>query len=173
MITSILIILAIFFGPFLIEALFYILRSLFAGESGSSHRRPEMENAIYFERKLADVNQSSLPRGACHQPECLRENREDARFCGACGADLHDPARRYHVLLLDTGTAKVSAIKMIRKALKVGLKEAKDLADRPPQLVGLHLNEEQARRLSEGFMRAGSTVETRLAAPAGSSTQAV
>jgi|GEM_PF-4462479 len=155
---SMLVLAAIFGAVFFVAA--------FLSASGK-HQHANMETS-----QVIPGGYAHLPHSTCHRPECMRANQDDAQYCGACGADLHDDSRRYHVLLTATGPSKIYAIKMIRRSLKLGLKEAKDIADRPPQVVGLHLNEEQARRLCEGFTRAGSTVETRLAAPTDSSMHA-
>ena len=121
------------------------------------------KRADELERRLALIEETHQSSSTCHVTNCARENPPHAAFCAGCGVSLTDGSRRYHVVLIDPGSAKISTIKHIRKSLRIGLKEAKELANTLPQIVGMRLPHEQAIELVKKFNKAGARVDLRLA----------
>lgn len=68
---------------------------------------------------------------------------------------------RYEVVLVAAGNAKIEVIKLVREVLGLGLKDAKDLVENPPQPVGRNLDLAGAQALERRFVAAGAAVEMR------------
>lgn len=130
-------------------------------------READMKNkakrADQLERRLALIEETHRSSSTCHKPNCARENPPHAAFCSGCGASLTDSARRYHVVLIHVGSSQHATIKRIRKSLRIGLKEAKQLAEILPQIVGMRLPHEQAIQLAQKFRKVGARVDLCLA----------
>lgn len=65
----------------------------------------------------------------------------------------------YSVVLVNTGRKKIEVIKTIREYTKLGLKEAKDLADQTPSVLATHIDEAAAHQLARDLQAAGATVQ--------------
>jgi large subunit ribosomal protein L7/L12 len=65
----------------------------------------------------------------------------------------------FNVVLKDAGQQKIQIIKVIREITGKGLKEAKDLVDKPPQVVKEGVRKEEAEELKKKLEEAGGTVE--------------
>lgn len=60
--------------------------------------------------------------------------------------------------LTDAGGTKIAVIKVIKEALALGLKEAKDLVDAAPSMVKQGMKKEDAEELSKKLTEAGAKV---------------
>lgn len=65
----------------------------------------------------------------------------------------------FNVILKATGDQKVQVIKVVRDALSLGLKEAKDLVDAAPKAVKEGVKKTEADELKTKLEAAGATVE--------------
>lgn len=63
------------------------------------------------------------------------------------------------VELKSTGDQKIQIIKVLREALGLGLKEAKDMADKAPVMVKEGVDKKEAEELKAKLEAAGGTVE--------------
>lgn len=63
------------------------------------------------------------------------------------------------VNLTSAGGQKIQVIKILREALGLGLKEAKDVADAAPKTIKEGIAREEAEELKEKLEAAGATVE--------------
>ena len=76
---------------------------------------------------------------------------------GAAAAAEAQP--EFPVLLVAAGEKKVEAIKVVRAATGLGLKEAKDLVDGAPKAVKEGINKADAEALKKQLEEAGAKVE--------------
>jgi large subunit ribosomal protein L7/L12 len=65
----------------------------------------------------------------------------------------------FNVVLKDAGQQKIQIIKVIREITGKGLKEAKDLVDKTPQVVKEGAKKEEAEELKKKLEEAGGVVE--------------
>ena len=65
----------------------------------------------------------------------------------------------FAVHLKDTGATKIAVIKVVKEALALGLKEAKDLVDGAPALLKDSMKKEEAENLKKLIEAAGGKVE--------------
>ena len=65
----------------------------------------------------------------------------------------------FNVELKAAGGQKIAVIKILREAVGLGLKEAKDLADAAPKIVKEGMEKEAAEELKKKLEEAGATVE--------------
>lgn len=65
----------------------------------------------------------------------------------------------YTVILKDSGAAKIQVIKALREITGLGLKEAKDLADKAPANVKEGVKKADADEMKSKLESAGATVE--------------
>lgn len=75
------------------------------------------------------------------------------------GAAAAEEKSSFNVLLKSAGERKIEAIKAVREATGLGLKEAKDLVDGAPQVVKENLKKEDADALKAALEAAGAVVE--------------
>jgi large subunit ribosomal protein L7/L12 len=75
------------------------------------------------------------------------------------GAAAAEEKSSFNVLLKSAGERKIEAIKAVREATGLGLKEAKDLVDGAPQVVKENLKPEDANALKAALEAAGAVVE--------------
>lgn len=75
------------------------------------------------------------------------------------GADEVEEKSTFNVELKATGGQKIAVIKVLREALGLGLKEAKDLADAAPKIVKEGADKTSADELKKKLEEAGATVE--------------
>jgi len=74
----------------------------------------------------------------------------------AAGAETQDS---FTIILKAGGDQKIRVIKVIREALGLGLKEAKDLVDAAPKTLKEGLKKAEADELKKKLEEAGATVE--------------
>ncbi|MDE1874690.1 MAG: 50S ribosomal protein L7/L12 [Patescibacteria group bacterium] len=65
----------------------------------------------------------------------------------------------FTVELKDGGASKISVIKVVKEALGLGLKEAKDLVDGAPKVLKEGVKKEDAEKLKKDIEAAGGKVE--------------
>ena len=72
-----------------------------------------------------------------------------------------EPAEQteFDVVLTTAGTAKLAVIKVVKEALGLGLKEAKDLVDGAPATVKEKVSKAEAEQLKATLEEAGAEVE--------------
>lgn len=74
---------------------------------------------------------------------------------GAAGAEEKDT---FTIELTDGGAQKIAVIKVVKEALGLGLKEAKDMVDGAPSVVKENLKKEEAEELKKKLEEAGAKV---------------
>ncbi len=77
---------------------------------------------------------------------------------GAAAAPVEEQTE-FTVMLLAAGEKKVEAIKVVRAATSLGLKEAKDLVDGAPKAVKEGINKADAEKLKKDLEAVGAKVE--------------
>lgn len=77
---------------------------------------------------------------------------------GAASAEVEEKTA-WNVLVKEGGGQKIQVIKVLREAIGLGLKEAKDLVDAAPKVVKEGLKKEDAEELKKKLESAGATVE--------------
>jgi large subunit ribosomal protein L7/L12 len=77
---------------------------------------------------------------------------------GAAAAPVEEQTE-FTVMLLAAGEKKVEAIKVVRAATSLGLKEAKDLVDGAPKAVKEGISKADAEKLKKDLEAAGAKVE--------------
>lgn len=77
----------------------------------------------------------------------------------AGGAESSEEKDSYTVVLKDAGAAKIQVIKALREMTGLGLKEAKDLADKAPANVKEGVKKADADEMKTKLEAAGATVE--------------
>ena len=79
----------------------------------------------------------------------------------AAGAADAAPAEQteFDVILTNAGQAKLQVIKVVKDALGLGLKEAKDLVDADPKPVKEKISKAEAEQLKATLEEAGAEVE--------------
>lgn len=77
----------------------------------------------------------------------------------AGGAEAAEEKTSFNVLLKAGGEQKINVIKVIREAVGLGLKEAKDLVDAAPKVVKEGLKKEDAEELKKKLEAVGAAVE--------------
>ena len=64
----------------------------------------------------------------------------------------------FNVELTDAGAQKIAVIKVVKEALAMGLKEAKDLVDAAPKMLKEGLKKDDAEKLKKDIEAAGGKV---------------
>lgn len=77
----------------------------------------------------------------------------------AAGAAAGEEKSTVAVHLKDAGASKIAVIKVVKEALALGLKEAKDLVDAAPSLLKDGMKKEDAEKLKKDIETAGGKVE--------------
>ena len=82
---------------------------------------------------------------------------------GPANAAEAGPAEQteFDVILASAGQAKLQVIKVVKEALGLGLKEAKELVDKAPATVKEKVSKAEAEQLKETLEEAGATVEVK------------
>ena len=75
------------------------------------------------------------------------------------GAAAEEEKTEFDVILKGDGGQKIKVIKVVREATGLGLKEAKELVDKPGQAIKQGLSKEDADALVEKLKEAGAEVE--------------
>lgn len=76
---------------------------------------------------------------------------------GAAGAEVEEKSS-FNIELKDAGAQKIQVIKVLREALGLGLKEAKDITDKAPILVKEGVDKKTADDLKAKLETAGAVV---------------
>ncbi len=76
----------------------------------------------------------------------------------ANGGDAAEEQSEFTVELTEAGAQKIAVIKVIKEALSLGLKEAKDLVDAAPSEVKTGLKKEDAEALKAKLEEAGAKI---------------
>ncbi len=82
-----------------------------------------------------------------------------AAGAGAGAVEAAEEKSSFNVELKAAGGQKIAVIKVLREALGLGLKEAKDLADAAPKVVKEGADKAAAEELKKKLEEAGATVE--------------
>lgn len=77
----------------------------------------------------------------------------------AVAADAGEAKSSFSVKLVDGGAQKIAVIKVVKEALGLGLKEAKDLVDGAPAMLKEGMKKEDADALKAAVEAAGGKVE--------------
>ena len=77
----------------------------------------------------------------------------------AAGAAVVEEKSAFTVHLADAGAQKIAVIKVIKEALGLGLKEAKDLVDAAPSVLKENVKKEDADKMKKDIEAAGGKVE--------------
>ena len=75
------------------------------------------------------------------------------------GAGAAEEKSTFTVELKDAGASKINVIKVVKEALGLGLKEAKDLVDAAPKVLKEGVKKEDADKLKKEIEAAGGKVE--------------
>ena len=78
---------------------------------------------------------------------------------GAGAAAAEAEQTEFDVILTSAGAAKLGVIKVVKEALGLGLKEAKDLVDGAPATLKEKISKAEAEQLKETLEGAGAEVE--------------
>lgn len=78
---------------------------------------------------------------------------------GGNGAAAEAEQTEFDVILKSAGTAKLQIIKVVKEALGLGLKEAKDIVDGAPSTVKEKISKAEAEQLKATLEEAGAEVE--------------
>ena len=82
-----------------------------------------------------------------------------APAAGAAVGAAEEEKAAFNVHLTDGGAQKIAVIKVVKEALALGLKEAKDLVDGAPSLLKEAMKKEEAQDLKKKIEAAGGKVE--------------
>ncbi len=74
------------------------------------------------------------------------------------GAGAAEEKSSFDVELTDGGATKIAVIKVVKEALALGLKEAKDLVDAAPSMLKTGMKKEDAEALKKAVEEAGGKV---------------
>ncbi len=77
---------------------------------------------------------------------------------GAGAAAAGDEKATVNVELTDGGATKIAVIKVVKEALALGLKEAKDIVDGAPKMLKEGMKKEDAEKLKKDIEAAGGKV---------------
>ena len=81
-----------------------------------------------------------------------------ASGAGATGEEMEEKTA-FDVVIKDAGGQKIQVIKVLREALGLGLKEAKEMTEGTPKPVKIGLKKEEAEDLKKKLEVAGAVVE--------------
>ena len=82
-----------------------------------------------------------------------------APAAGAAGAAAAEEKTSFNVVLTSAGDQKIKVITVVKNALGLGLKEAKDLVDGAPKTLKENVSKEEAEELKAKLTEVGATVE--------------
>ncbi|MCL4358539.1 MAG: 50S ribosomal protein L7/L12 [Patescibacteria group bacterium] len=78
----------------------------------------------------------------------------------SAGQEKEEGPSKVNVVLTETGATKIQVIKVLREINpELGLKEAKDIVDTPPQVIKEGIKKEEADKIKEKLEAAGAKVE--------------
>jgi large subunit ribosomal protein L7/L12 len=67
----------------------------------------------------------------------------------------------FNVVMTNVGANKIEVIKVIRSITNLGLKEAKDMAEKSPSTIKEGVSKEEAQKVKQQLEAAGATVEVK------------
>ena len=79
----------------------------------------------------------------------------------APAAEEVEEKTEFDVTLMTCGASKISVIKVVREATGLGLKEAKDLVDKAPNVIKEKISKDDAEALKAKLTEAGATAEVK------------
>jgi large subunit ribosomal protein L7/L12 len=82
-----------------------------------------------------------------------------APAAGGAAAGGDEGKSSYNIILADAGAQKIAVMKVVKEALGLGLKEAKDLVDAAPKELKANVPKEDAEKLKKELEAAGAKVE--------------
>jgi len=82
-----------------------------------------------------------------------------APAAGGAAAGAEEEKSTVNVKLADAGANKIAVIKVVKEALGLGLKEAKDIVDAAPSVLKDGMKKEEAEALKKKVEEAGGKVE--------------
>ena len=77
---------------------------------------------------------------------------------GATAGPVAEEKSTFNVELTDGGAQKIAVIKVVKEALGLGLKEAKDLVDAAPSVLKEDMKKEDAEKVKKDIEAAGGKV---------------
>ncbi len=77
----------------------------------------------------------------------------------AAAAPAVEEKTEFDVILASAGDKKLGVVKVVKEALGLGLKDAKDLVDAAPKTLKEGISKEEAEKLKAALTEAGATVE--------------
>ena len=77
----------------------------------------------------------------------------------AAAAGAAEEKSTFNIELKDAGAQKIAVIKVVKEALALGLKEAKDLVDAAPKMLKENVKKEDAEKIKKDIEAAGGQVE--------------
>ncbi len=78
---------------------------------------------------------------------------------GAAPAAAAEEKTEFDVVLVSGGDKKLNVVKVVKEALGLGLKDAKDMVDGAPKTVKEGVSKDEAEALKKQLEEAGATVE--------------
>ena len=78
---------------------------------------------------------------------------------GAAPAAAAEEKTEFDVVLVSGGDKKLNVVKVVKEALGLGLKDAKDMVDGAPKTVKEGVSKDEAETLKKQLEEAGATVE--------------
>ena len=78
---------------------------------------------------------------------------------GAAPAAAAEEKTEFDVVLVSGGEKKLNVVKVVKEALGLGLKDAKDMVDGAPKTVKEGVSKDEAETLKKQLEEAGATVE--------------
>ena len=78
---------------------------------------------------------------------------------GGGDAEAAEEKTEFDVILKGAGANKIQAIKAVREATGLGLKEAKEIVDTAPKAVKEGVSKDEAEEMKKGLEAAGATVK--------------
>ena len=78
---------------------------------------------------------------------------------GGAGAEAAEEKDSFNVILKDAGASKIQVIKALREITGLGLKEAKDMTDKPGSTIKEGVKKADADEMKKKIEEAGGTVE--------------
>ena len=78
---------------------------------------------------------------------------------GAAAAPAAEEKTEFDVVLVSGGDKKLNVVKVVKEALGLGLKDAKDLVDGAPKTLKEGATKDEAETLKKQLEEAGATVE--------------
>ena len=143
--------------------------------------RNQVAKAEEFKRQQDQERKKAEELRRKQEAEAAKTQKYDM-LCPDCGGDMSDMGNKYRcfwcgfeypidpivdaldnvdVVLMSVGSKKLNVIKVLRENLKIGLKDAKDLAESAPITLAKKMGENQAHLLKSRLEAEGAKVELR------------